>query len=222
LASDLIIDASEQFGDTITYSGGVVSVDGSRVTEEDWIRYIGGALKNLILVRPDARTKLVAHQLTADTTVQTLPDEALRLIDIVRNMGTDGLTPGYPITIIRKELLDDADYTWHTATAQSYIDHYMYNLEDPYRFWVTPIPSSAIYVDMIYSYVPTLPTAGSDDVDIRDVFWAPIIHWMLYKAFMIDDEAVNTEQAIHHFNGFYTALGQEVKAGAMASPKKKE
>lgn len=229
LVADLITDASFEFGDAIVYDGSyTITTDGSRITGARWLKFLQDAIRTLILSRPDANAVTESHLLTGLATRQSLPSDSLRLIEITRNMGSDGLTPGYPITIINRSELDDSNFSWHSEAASSggsaFIDHFTYNLKDPYHFFVTPAPSTspAVYVEIVTSKLPSLPTAGSDTVPVTDVFWQPLLHWMLYKAFAIDDEAVNVELAIHHHNGFYQSIGQEVQAGTIVKPSVKE
>lgn len=229
LVADLIYDASFEFGDEITFDGSyAITLDGSRLTGARWLKFLQDAIRTLILSRPDANAVTEPLLLTGLATRQTLPSDALRLIDITRNMGFNGQTPGYPVTLIKRSELDDSNFTWHSEAASSggsaFIDHFTYDLKDPYNFFVTPAPkaSPAVYVEIIVSKLPTLPTAYGDTVPVSDVFWQPILHWMLYKAYAIDDEAVNVELAIHHHNGFYQSIGQEIQAGTIVKPTIKE
>lgn len=225
IVGNLIENVAFKFGDEITYDGSwTVTTDGSRIDEARWLQFLENAIRTLVLVRPDSSTERAASVLTGATARQDLPSAALRLISIDRNMGSDGLTPGDSITPVKKEHFDNAQFEWQNATAKSYIDNYMYDLKTPYEFWVNPQPttSPAVYVEMIYSVLPTIPTAATETLWARDIFWTPLVHWMLYEAYSIDDEAVNVELAIHHHHGFFSSLGQEIQAATTVSPTDKE
>lgn len=217
-ANDLITEAVEQYNDELQDDG-----DYARIKTATWIKYLNSALRSLVLVRPDSSVKRTSVQLVAGTH-QDLPTEAFRLVSINRNMGTDGLTAGKIITPIATELYNLSFQTWHNDTAKTYIDHYMIDDENPRTFFVTPPVHAvtAVYVEMEYSYMPTTITLTSDSIVVADVFANPLIAWMLYRAYTVDDEEVNFQKGQTHLQEFFNLLQVELKAGIGVSPTKDE
>ena len=217
-ANDLIVEAVGQYNDELQDDS-----DYARIKIATWIRYLNSALRSLVLVRPDSSVKKVSVQLVAGTH-QDIPTEAFRLISISRNMGTDGLTPGRIITPIGSEVLNLTNRLWHTATAKTYINHYMLDDENPRSFFVTPPVhnSTAVYVEMEYSYLPTTITQTTDSIVVADVFANPLIAWMLYRAYTVDDEEVNFQKGQAHFQEFLSLLQIELQSGTLVSPTKDE
>jgi hypothetical protein len=213
LASDYIGDASELYGD----------VDYARVSSNSWIKYLNAAIRALILVRPDAGATTENYQLAAGVK-QDLPSDALRLLDITRNMGDDGVTAGKIITPASRKHLDYSNLLWPAATGETAIDNFSYDKENPRIFFVTPPvhASTAVYVELQSSKLPTTVTATTDDPGINDVFFEPVIQYMLFKAFSADDEGVEFSKSITYLQNFFNLLQVEMTASVAQGPEKKE
>jgi hypothetical protein len=212
-ANDYIVDAAELYGDT----------EYDRISTTTWIKYLNAAVRALILVRPDAGAVTESVQLVAGIK-QTLPTAALRLLDISRNMGVDGATAGKIISIANRQHIDYANLLWPAATGQTYIDNFAYDSTVPRVYYVTPPVhnSTAVYVEMTSSQLPTaMTTTGSDD-GIEDIFFEPIVQFLLWKAYSADDEGVEFEKAKDYFNNFLQLLGMELKSSKDAGPEGKE
>ena len=212
-ASDYILDAAELYGDT----------DYDRVSEASWIKYLNASIRALILVRPDAGATTENVQLVAGV-IQSLPSDSLRLLDITRNMGSAGSTPGKIITPTARKHLNYANLLWPAATGDTAIDSFSYDKENPLKFYVTPPVSSTtdVYVEMVTSKLPTAVTATSSDPGINDVFFEPIVQYMLFKAYSVDDESVEFEKAITFMQNFFNLLQVENQMAQDAGPEKKE
>ena len=218
--NDLIVEAAGQYNDELNADTG----DYNRVHIADWIRYFNSAVRSLVLVRPDAAPKTVPVELATGTTKQSLPTEAFRLIDIPRNMGSDGSTPGKIITPINREILDLTNQTWHQDTVATYIDHFTYDITNPRTFYVTPPThgSTKVYVEMVYSYLPVTATDKTDAIVVADVFANPLIAWMTYRAYSIDDEEVNFGKGQASLQEFFNLLNIEIQSAVSVSPEKRE
>ena len=212
-ASDYILDAAELYGDTAY----------DRVTESTWIKYLNAAVRALILVRPDAGAVTEPVLLIAGIK-QTLPTAALRLLDISRNLGSDGLTAGKIITPSDRAHIDYSNLLWPTATGDTLVENFSYDANVPRIFYVTP-PVGAVtpvYVEMSTSQLPTAMALTSSDDGIEDVFFEAIIQFLLYRAFLADDETVEFTKSQTAFQNFMSLLGVEVQASRANSPEKKE
>jgi len=213
LASDYISDAAELYGDTAY----------ERVTVLNWIKYLNASIRALILVRPDAGAT-TANVLLSAGVLQTIPTTALRLLDITRNMGVAGTTPGKIITPADRKHIDYANMLWPAASGDTEIDNYSYDKENPRIFYVTPPAhlTTAVYVEMQVSQLPTTVTAAIDDPGVNDVFFEPIIQYMLYKAFSADDEGVEFEKAVTYMQNFFNLLQVEMTVSKTYGPERKE
>ena len=211
-ASDYIVDAAELYGD----------VDYDRVSSLSWIKYLNASIRALILVRPDAGATTANVKLVAGV-IQSLPSGALRLLDITRNMGT-GSTAGKIITPSARKHLNYSNLLWPAATGDTAIDSFSYDKENPTKFYVTPPvhATTHVYVEMVTSQLPTSVAAITDDPGINDVFFEPIVQYMLFKAFSADDEDVEFQKAITYMQNFFNLLQVEMKMANDSGPEPKE
>ena len=212
-ANDYILDAAELYGDTAYV----------RVSTATWIKYLNAAIRALILVRPDAGAVTEAVQLVAGIK-QTLPTAALRLLDITRNLGVDGATAGKIVTPSSRRHIDYANLLWPAGTGDTEVENFSYDSNVPRIYYVTPPvhATTAVYVEMSTSQLPTAITDTGDDDGIEDIFFEPIVQFMLYRAFAADDESVEFEKAQVYFQRFVTLLGVELQSSSAVSPERKE
>jgi hypothetical protein len=212
-ANDYITEAAELYGDESKV----------RVDNSAWIRHLNAAIRTLILARPDAGAVVASVQLVAGVK-QTLPTAALRLLDIIRNMGADGLTAGAIVTPSDRQNINYSNLLWPAGTGETYIENFSYDYQIPRIFYVTPPVSSTtnVYVEMATSQLPTAITATGDDDGIEDIFFEAIVQFMLYKALSVDDENVEFQKAQVHFQNFTTLLGVEVQSSRSQGPEGKE
>lgn len=212
-ANDYILDAAELYAD-IAYV---------RVSAATWIKYLNAGIRALILVRPDAGAVTESVQLVAGIK-QTLPSAALRLLDISRNMGVDGLTAGRIISPSDRKHIDYSNLLWPAATGETAIEQFSYDSNTPAIFYVTPPVSSSInvYVEMSTSQLPSTLTATTDVVGVNDIFFEPLVQFMLWKAYSADDEGVDFQKATMHMTNFMQLLQVEMNTSAGYGPERKE
>jgi hypothetical protein len=213
IVNDYVVDSALLYGD----------VDYDRVSEADWIRYLNAAIRALILVRPDAGSTTSNVQLVAGVK-QSIPADSLRLLDITRNMGDDGDTPGKIITPAKRQHIDYSNLLWPAATGDVAVDNFSYDRNAPTVFYVTPPVSDAtdVYVEMITSKLPTTLAATDDSMEVNDLFFEPLVQYMLYKAFSADDEDVEFQKATQDLSNFFNLLQVEQAASNSNGPEVKE
>lgn len=85
------------------------------------------------------------------------------LLDISRNLGADGRTPGRAIRIVDRDVLDASDPNWHLAKAQPAVRQYTFDPRTPKAFYVTPpVPADvSVWVEISYMADPVMLPAGS-------------------------------------------------------------
>ncbi len=130
--------------------------DHVRWSMAELLDFLHDAQRDIVMRKPDAYTKSVSTVLTVSETKQSLPSDAILLLDITRNMGTDGSTPGRVPTRIEKPVMDQQWPNWMTDTGAAEVQHYMYDEKDPSNFYIYPPQpaSSPGYLGLVYSAVP--------------------------------------------------------------------
>lgn len=170
------------------------------------------------LLKPDVSVTNDNVVLVAGTK-QSIPAAGTQLIKLVRNMGTNGTTPGRTI-----ELKDDMEAFskkfpfWHKATAAPEVRYYFFDERDPKNYWVyPPQPASGFgYVNRIFAVAPADIVAGAGPsyavvITIDDIYQNVLLDFMLHRAF-VKDAAMSPNaaaRALAHYAQFATALGRK-------------
>lgn len=193
-----------------------------RWSDAEHLTSINDGQKEVCLHKPDAYVVNVAYPLVAGSK-QSIPDgtasfqdpdsatiaAGIMLLDIVRNMGIDGETPGNIITLVDMEQLDIALPGWHSVAAAASAIHYMFRETDPKRFYIYPQqPTSNFgYIEIVMAAVcPDIALIG-DAIQLDDIYFTPLIDYTMYKALMRDaDYAANAELANLYYENFKRAL----------------
>jgi hypothetical protein len=188
------------------------------------LSYLNDGQRAVVLVRPDANAITASVQLVAGTK-QALPAGGLRLLDVVRNMGADGATPGAPVHFIDGQAQKDFAADWHTQAQAGVIDDVAY---DPDRnptvyYTVPPAKASApqTWVEIVYSKTPTDVTdPDNGDITLSDVYGTPIIEWMFYRAYAVNVGSAGSQQrSQQHLATFSALMGLKIKLEQFLKPK---
>lgn len=192
-----------------------------RWPKQELLDYFNDASRAIVLVRPDAFCKNVAFSCAAGTK-QTLPAEALRLIEVIRNAS------GTVIRHVPRKALDDSHPDWHSGATATKVAAYTYDERDPKTFYLYPGPAAAHSIDVVYSVAPSTKVLTDVEnvstpavADLDDIYINPLIDFILYRAFSKDSEyAANGNNATSHYNAFMQQLGDKTTVDErMASGK---
>lgn len=190
----------------------------TRWPKQELLDYYNDATKAIVLIRPDAHTKNQEFSCEAGTK-QSLPNDALRLIEVVRNAN------GRVVRYVPRKSLDDSYPDWHTGNISTEVAAYTYDERDPKVFYLYPGPAALHSIDVVYSVAPqskSLIDVEADAVaDLDDIYINPMIDFILYRAFSKDSEySANSNRAANHYNAFSQQLGDKTNTDAgMAQAK---
>jgi len=197
-----------------------------RWSEAELLRYINDAQREIVNLRPEASADHANVQLAAGTE-QTIPDVGLRLIKVVRNMSTTGssATGKRAIRLVSSDILNAQDPDWHdpAVTGQSahgtIVKNYIFDEDDPRKFYVYPGISGNSYVEIVFSRTPTDLANTSATIYVDDIYGNAIVDFVLYRAYMKDAEyAANAQRAGSHYQLFTASLGQGGQAQSLLDP----
>lgn len=190
-----------------------------RWSADELILWLNDAQRELVLYKPNAYVTTAAVQCVAGTK-QTLPSTAVSLIDIVRNMGTNGTTPGNAIRAVSREILDTQVPNWHAVTASATTKHFVYTSLNPKTYYVYPPQpaSSQGYVELVYVALPTDAVSGGV-ITLDDIYVTPIISYILFRAYSKDAEyAANATLAATYYQQFQGLMQGKISAEAESNP----
>lgn len=200
----------------------IQDVTGIRWPAAELIDWMNDGQREIVMFKPEASVANAIMLLTANSTKQTLPANAITLLDVVRNMGATGLIPGNPVRIVSRDVLDSQVPLWHSAAnALGYIQHYTFDPRDPKTMYVYPkAPATAWYVEAVYSVAPAAAVAGGV-ISIDDVYANAILDYMLYRCYSKDASfAANATLAAAHYSMFTAAISGKGAVDAVENPNK--
>lgn len=190
-----------------------------RFPNSELLKFFNDAQKEVVLHRPDAEMVNTTFA-CATGSKQTLPTQALRLIEVVRNVG------GRAVTQVERRILDETLPNWHETTAgTNKIEHYVYDPADPKNFYVYPKGASGTHsLEVVYSSAPAEISISNFDTDttvisLDDVYSNCILDYVLYRSYQKDSEfAGNAQRAMMHYQSFANALGVKTQADSATTP----
>ena len=140
------------------------------------VGYLNDAQSATVLARPEANPKVIQMKLEPGTR-QKIPDgdgaaadirpvgiKAYSLIDVVRNMGRNGATPGRAIRPCGRETLDQCNPSWHSDPASDTTINFIYDTRNRETFYVWPAATGAAWIEMVIAVSPKqIELAVGDD-----------------------------------------------------------
>lgn len=187
--------------------------------------------REIVKYKPEACVTHAARQMTGGTK-QTLPAGAVRLIDVPRNMGSNGATPGRAIIYTPRAVLDECIPDWHTHSTSTTAKRYAYDPNDPLVYFIYP-PQPAVnpgYVDEVYASAPTNCTLNgveggvSDSViALADVHESDLINYIIYRALLkLSKHTGNAARAEGARQTFLQGLGLQEAGEIKVEPGREE
>jgi hypothetical protein len=154
----------------------------ARWSEKELVNWLNDAQMAICTFLPSANSRLDAIKLKAGTrqsiesiaaadckpgdgSAQSVAVNGIQVMDITRNMGADGLTPGKAIRLLTdgREDMDAQDPNWHKRTGTE-VGSFMFDPRLPRYFYVTPgVPAAtSLWVEAAYSAQPVMiPNTGT-------------------------------------------------------------
>lgn len=193
-----------------------------RWPKAELVQWFNDGQREIVLFKPESSVTNTTLSLTTNNTKQTLPSNAIRLIDVIRNMGSGGATPGRSVRLVNREVLDAQRPTWHSETGAAVL-HYMFDARDPRTFYVYPAPASTLHLELVYSVAPTDVTESggvvSGNLALDDIYANAVVDFILYRAYTKDSEyAGNANRAVAHYTAFANSIGIRTKTDLDRSP----
>jgi hypothetical protein len=212
----------------------LVDATNTRWTLKELVGWLNSAGKAVVEYKPSALTANTTMPL-APGTKQVLPATGLQLIDVIRNMGSDGTSPGRAISVISRSVLDGMFPDWHSSTPAAVVRHFVYDPRDPKTFYVFPpqpnptsqrvevvmsvCPSEIAYVDESLSSYASANALGATGF-LDDIYESALIDYCLYRAFGKDGEQpVLAERAAVHYRAFASSLGVKLQNEVALAPR---
>ena len=191
--------------------------DHVRWTEAEIIGWTNESAGAILTRRPAAFSRRSVHTLVAGT-LQSIPTGGSMLLDIVRNVGADGVKPGEAIRRTDRQLLDDSDANWHSAKPKSTVKQYTFDDRAPTVFYVYPPVTAGVKIEMFDAALPPAVATVSDQLDINAEYAEAVVNYVAYRCNIKDSEYSSPAAAVNYYQAFEAALGIKSQTQAAASP----
>ena len=192
---------------------------------DDLFTFLKTAQRTISLIKPDVSVTTAAVICVAGAK-QTLPAGATKLNPGLRNMGTNGTTPGVIIPLIERDELDAIKPGWASATGAATVLAYMYDPKNPKVFYVyPPQPSSSFgYIEYSYDVTPGDPATIATAITLDDVYAPVLVQLILWLAHSVDaaSSPYASQRSTKHWNTAVTILGRKDLKERIDAPKVKK
>ncbi|AEZ50869.1 hypothetical protein DC1_00051 [Burkholderia phage DC1] len=206
-AADLIARAGEILQDE----------DHIRWEVPELLRWINDAARETIVRRPAARSVATVLPLAAGTR-QEIPARGVELLDVVRNIGADGTTPGRIVRRVDRHLLDDQNPDWHAARPKNVVKHFTFDERAPRIFYVYPPAVAGTKVETLHSELPPDVKEDTDSLDMGAEYVNVLVSYICYRALSKDSEFANGTVAALHYQAFVDAVSDNNQQTTANSP----
>ena len=183
-----------------------------RYSDTDLLGFVNQTIKRMVVIRPDLFGEIGDIPTTAGTAVQSLPSDALRLIDIFQVKG------GNAITEVDRETMARYAPDWMNAASGSPVN-FMRHVKNSERFFLYPPPAEGTVLVGEYSKVPADYALTDTITRPSEAFFPTIITGVVWLAESIDDEAVNSKRAEFFLQLFTSELASSLQSRTVTDTK---
>ena len=183
-------------------------------TEETLLDYVNLTQRRIVSLAPQANP-ITAIMKLASGTKQSIPSGGIALINVIRNIDTNGITPGMAITPSLKNIIAFYDLNWSIATPVQQIYNYMPSTADKTIFYNYPPSDGTGYVQLEFSQVPPIINYEEDGdwenalIGVKEQYIDALINGMLALAYKKDsDYPGNAERDATYEAAFINAITQ--------------
>ena len=148
-------------------------------------------------------------------TVQTLPDNAVRLVDVVKNV-----SGGAAIHQSDYAIVDVLASAWRSAAA-GVAENYFYDERNPLQFEVYPPQAGGEVLEIVYNAIPG-DVAVSGNIVISDMYADSLIDYVAYRGFSKDTEDASAElgRATAFYRAFIMGVGYKETTDVTIEPRR--
>jgi hypothetical protein len=183
-----------------------------RYSDVVMLGYVNQTLKRMAILRPDLFSDIVDIPTTADSAVQSLPIDAIRLLDIFQ------VKDGAAINEVDRETMNRNYPNWMTETSGTPVN-FMRHVKNPDRYFLYPRPTAGVILVGEYAKSPIDYALGATISVISDVYFPVIVDGTVFLAQSIDDEHVDSGRAKLFYDSFTQQLGATLQGRKITDTK---
>lgn len=190
--------------------------------------YVSWTLAEMAGLYPDSVAELDTMQL-ADGAEQDVPDDVIRWLGAVRNMGSDGATPGRTVRNADLATAEEFDPDWMQRATKNVVKECYFADSAPRKFYTYPpvtTSSGNVHLQFKAAKVPpdgsTINNDESTELPVSEDYFNVVLNGVLAYAYGEDTGTGDAQLADRYAKAFYQALGVDRKAKANSLPAAKE
>lgn len=183
-----------------------------RYSDAVLLGYVNQTLKRITTLRPDLFSEIVDIPTQAGSAVQSLPADALRLLDVFQ------VKDGPAINEVDRETMNRNYPNWMTEAAGVPVN-FMRHVKNPDRFFLYPRPQAGVV--LVGEYAKTPPDyALSDSITLlSEAYFPVVVDGTVYLAESIDNEHVVSGRAKLFYDSFVQALAVNLQSRRVTDTK---
>jgi len=171
-----------------------------RYSDAELLGFVNQTLKRMAMSRPDLFLEVGDLSTTPDTTVQSMPADSIRLVEIFSVKG------GNTITEVDREVFDQTYPGWRSEAAGAPVN-FMRHVRNPNVYFLYPAPEAGVILTAEYAKVPTDYGLSDSITAPIDAYFPTVVDGAVYLAESVDDEHVNSGRAKLFFDTFTQGMG---------------
>jgi len=171
-----------------------------RYSDAFLLGFVNQTLKRMVMLRPDLFALIGDISTTANTVLQSLPADSMRLIEVFQ------VKDGSAVTEVSRDMLDQMAPTWVSDPAGTPVN-FMRHVRNPNVYFLYPAPTAGVILTAEYAKVPTDYALGDTITAPIDAYFPTLVDGTVYLAESIDDEHVNSGRAKLFFDSFTQGMG---------------
>jgi hypothetical protein len=171
-----------------------------RNSDNTLLGFVNQTIRRMAMLRPDLFTSIVDITTTPNVNVQTLPSNAVRLVEIFQVKG------GTAIEEVDRDTFNRAYPQWTTDPA-GVPTKYMRHPRNPRAYFLYPRPSTGTVVIGEYVITPNLYTINDVIQVLPDAYFSTLVDGVMFLTESIDDEHVLSGRAKMFMDSFTQGLG---------------
>lgn len=193
------------------------------LNDEEYVRWEESELlewlndgQRVIARGPATDAYVVRDTITASAgTVQNLPDDGIRLIDVIKNVSS-----GRSILQADYAIADTLSSSWRKLPVGE-AQNYFYDERNPKQFEVYPPQSGDEQIEIIYNAQPGDATTNGT-IAIDDMYADALIDYVVYRALSKDTEDVSVDlrRADSFYKAFLVGAGFKDSTDALIEPRR--
>jgi hypothetical protein len=183
-----------------------------RYSDAVLLGYVNQSLQRMAILRPDLFTDIVDIATTAGAAVQSLPAEAIRLVDIFQ------VKNGNAITEVDRETMNRNYPGWMNEASGTPVN-FMRHVKNPDRYFLYPRPAAGVVLVVEYAKSPIDYTLDASIDVISDTYFPVLVDGVVYLAESIDDEHVQSGRAKLFYDSFVGQLGAGLQSRKITDTK---